>query len=103
MLFVEAIVALVSAPILPHIVTVAVHHTFGELTLEVAAVSPLEAAVTTHLILEPRARVPAAVGPEVATFSLFDAIVEVSVIVAPVAPHFDAETILPLLQARQIR
>ena len=50
-LLVESVGALVLAPILPHIITEAVHHSILELTLEVAAIGPLEASETTHLII----------------------------------------------------
>ena len=102
MFFVKAIVALVLAPILPHIVSIAVHHSILEGTLKVATIGPLEAALTAHLISEPRARVFTAVGPKVAPFTLLHSIVEVSMIVAAITPDLGAHTILLLLKACQI-
>ena len=102
MFFVEAVVALVLAPILPHIVSIAVHHSILEGTLKVAAIGPLEAALTAHLISEPRARVFTAVGPKVAAFALLHSIVEVSMIVAAITPDLSAHTILLLLKTCQI-
>ena len=104
MFFVEAIVALVLAPILPHIVSIAVHHSILEGTLKVAAIGPLEAALTAHLISEPRARVFTAVGPKVASFAFLDTAEKVSMVVATITPHLNALSILlVLLAARDIR
>ena len=51
MFFVELIVALVLATVLPYVGTKPMHHSILERALEVAAVSPLEAPMATHLIV----------------------------------------------------
>ena len=99
MLLVKSVVSLVFSAILPHIVAVAVHHSTLELPLEVASIGPLETAVATHLVVSPSARVLAPISPKVAPFAFLDAAEEVSVVVAAIAPHLNALSILLVLLA----
>ena len=94
MFLVKLIFAFVLATILPDVVAEAMHHTILERTLKVATVSPFEASVTTHFILGPLTSVLTAVCPEINTFSFFDSISEIAVIVAAIAPYLDAFSIL---------
>ena len=84
MFLVESIVALILTTILPHIVAISVHDSVLELALEVATIGPLEAALSTHFIIRPHACVLGAVGPEVDTLALLNAVTEVSVVVASI-------------------
>ena len=67
MLFVVAIVACIPTTVLPHVVTEAMHDSVLETTFEVAPISPLEASITAHLIIDPVASVLGAISPEVDT------------------------------------
>ena len=58
MFLIKAVVPFVLAAVLPDIVAKAMHDSVLELALEVAPVGPLEAAVATHLVVCPVARVP---------------------------------------------
>ena len=84
MLLVEPVLAFVLAAVLPHIVTLSVHHPVLEFTFKVATISPLEAAKSAHLVVSPLARVLRTICPEVAALTLFDSTLEVSVVIAPV-------------------
>jgi len=73
------------------------HHTVLKAALEVASVGPLEAAFPAHLIVGPTACVLRAIGPEVYTCALFNAIFEDTMVVATVRPDFNAFPILLVL------
>lgn len=85
-----AVRPLVLPSILPDVLADAVHNSFEELSLKAAAVSPLEDAMATHLVLLPLARVPGAVRPEVDAIALLNALREVTVVVATVAPYLNS-------------
>ena len=97
MLLVKLVVSFVLAAVLPDIVTVAVHHSVLERTLEVASIGPLERTVAAHLVIGPLARVLGTIGPEVDAKTLLHTIFKVTVIVASIAPHLDAFAILLVL------
>ena len=104
MLLVKSVIPFVFPTVLPDIVTVAMHDSTLELTLEVTSIGPLETTMATHLIISPSACVLAAVGPKVASFAFLDAAKEVSMVVATITPHLNAFSILlVLLAARDIR
>ena len=104
MLLVKSVIPFVFPAVLPDIVTVAMHDSTLELTLEVTSIGPLETTMATHLIISPSACVLAAVGPKVASFAFLDAAKEVSMVVATITPHLNAFSILlVLLAARDIR
>ena len=94
MFFVESIVALVLATILPHIISIPMHHTILEHPFKVPSIRPLEITEATHFVVHPLPRVLAAISPEVNTLTLLDPFLEVSVVVAAIAPNFDAFSIL---------
>ena len=102
MLLVVAVVAFVSAAVLPHVDAVAMHDAVLEGALEVAAVRPLEAAEPTHLVLAPHACVLRTIRPEVAAFALLDTLSEESVVVAAIGPDLDSLPITLLLLAGQL-
>ena len=103
MLLIELVLAFVLTTILPHIVSVTVHHTVLELSLEVAAVSPLEATKAAHFITTPCSRVLTTIGPVVDTFTFFDPCAERAMIVASIAPYLDAFSVLLSCNASEIR
>lgn len=101
-LFVFAVRSFVFSTVLPDVLTHAVHHALEELSLEAAAVSPLEDSMATHFVLLPFTCVPRAVGPEVDSVTLLDAVCEVAVIVAAIAPYFNTVTALFLARNRVV-
>ena len=102
MLLIKLVVSLILAPILPHVVPVAVHHSVLEAALEVATVAPLEAAVPAHLIIAPLARVLGPIRPVVHSLALLNAVLKVTMVVAAIAPHLNALAIL-LVMGRHFR
>ena len=52
-LLVELVMTLIFATVLPHVVSISVHHTVLEAALEVSAIGPLEASSATHLVVAP--------------------------------------------------
>ena len=98
MLFVELVAALVFAAILPNVVSITMHHSILEATLEVATIGPLETPITAHLIVLPTSCVLWAISPEVDTFSFFDAIPENTMVVAAIGPDLNSLSILFILR-----
>ena len=96
MLFVELVITLILSSILPNVCAITMHDSVLKLTLEVAAISPLEASKSTHLVIGPDASVLASVCPEVNAFSFFDTLLEVAMVVAAIGPDFDTFPILLL-------
>ena len=97
MFLVETIVAFIFASILPNIMSMAMHDTILEATLEIAAISPLEASCATHFIVCPVSCILRAICPEVNAFTLLDTILEVAMVVAAVRPNLDSLTVLLVL------
>lgn len=97
MLLVKSIVTFILAAILPNVVSDTVHYSVLEQALEVTAISPLEAAVATHLVVCPRADVFGPVSPKVDSFALLHSIPEVSMVVAAIAPNFNSLAVLLIL------
>ena len=94
MLLVVEIVSFIAFTVWPNIDASTVHDAVQERAMEYATISPLKAAVATHLVIAPHACVLRAIGPEVATFTLFSAIIEHSKVETVVGPDFNAQTIL---------
>ena len=89
-LLIVLIVAFEYAAVRPNIFAVAVQHAVLEIALEVAAVVPLEHPHASHLVFMPRASVYATIGPDVAPYPLLDAMNQVAVVVAAIAPDLNA-------------
>ena len=94
MLFVKLIVAFIFTSILPDIAAKSMHDSVLKGALKVSTIGPLETPIAAHLVIRPDACVLAAIGPEVYTFTLFDSVLEETVIVASITPYFDAFAIL---------
>jgi len=91
---VEFIFAFILATVLPNVISEAMHHSVLERTLEVATISPFEAAKSAHFILGPLSCVFTAIGPEVNAVFFLDSVSEISVIIATITPNFDTLSIL---------
>ena len=102
MLLIISVVAFIFSAVLPHIVTKAMHNAVLELALEVAAIGPLEATLSAHLIGQPVSSVLTAIGPEVAAFTFFDSMVKITMIVAAITPNLNPHAVLSLLEACQV-
>ena len=94
MFFIFFVVTFIFSAILPNILPITMHHTFRKLSLKLAAISPLEGTLATHLIMLPFTTIPWAISPEIDSKSLFNSICKKTVIVASITPDFYTFSIL---------
>ena len=99
---VESIVAFIFAAILPHVISISVHHAALEHAFKIATIRPLKVSKSTHLIVRPRPRILASICPEVNSLAFFHSVFKVAMVIAPVAPYLDPLTILLVLRLRVI-
>ena len=97
MFLIESIVTLIFAAVLPHVISISVHHSALEHALKVAAIRPLKVSKSTHLIVLPRSRILTSVSPEVNSLTFFHSVLKVTVVVTSIAPHLYPLTILFVL------
>ena len=97
MFLVEFVVALILPSILPHIISSPVHNPVLELAMEVTTIGPLEATKSAHLVGSPLASILGPISPKVDPISLLDSVLEVSVVIATVAPDLNSLAILLIL------
>ena len=97
MFLIESIITFIFAAILPHVISISVHHTALEHAFKVATIRPLKVSKSTHLIVRPRTRILASVCPEVNSLAFFHTVLKVAMVVTSIAPHLYPLTILFVL------
>ena len=94
---VEPIVAFIFAAILPHVISISVHHAALEHAFKIATIRPLKVSKSTHLIVRPRPRILASICPEVNSLTFFHSVLKVAMVVTSIAPYLYPLTILFVL------